>query len=51
MKDTEQIILKAAEEVFQQKGYSNTKMQEIADRAGINAALVHYYFRTKDKLF
>ena len=29
----------------------NARMQEIADRAGINKALLHYYFRSKDKLF
>lgn len=51
MNGTEKIILKVATEVFQQKGFSNTKMQEIADKAGINRALVHYYFRNKEKLF
>lgn len=33
------------------KGLEGAKMQDIADRAGINKALLHYYFRTKDRLF
>lgn len=49
--DTEQIILLAAKEVFFKKGYDGARMQEIADEAGINKALLHYYFRSKDKLF
>lgn len=48
---TEEKILGAAEMVFQQKGYSGARMQEIADRAEINKGLLHYYFKTKDKLF
>jgi len=48
---TEQRIFEAAREEFIQKGLEGAKMQEIADRAGINKALLHYYFRTKDKLF
>lgn len=34
-----------------QEGYDGARMQQIADRAGINKALLHYYFRSKDKLF
>lgn len=49
--NTEQQILKAAQEVFIEKGKDGARMQEIADRAGINKALLHYYFRSKDKLF
>lgn len=48
---TEQRIFDAAHEVFMQKGMDGAKMQEIADRAGINKALLHYYYRTKDKLY
>jgi len=48
---TEQIILRAAKKVFIQKGLDGTRMQEIADEAGINKSLLHYYFRSKDKLF
>lgn len=44
-------IFKAATHVFEEKGYSGARMQEIADRAGINKALLHYYFSTKDQLF
>jgi len=50
-RNTEEKILDAAKEVFQQKGMSGARMQEIADKAGINKALLHYYYRTKDKLF
>jgi TetR/AcrR family transcriptional regulator len=48
---TEQKILDAAEEVFHQKGFDGARMQEIAEEAGINKGLLHYYFKTKDKLF
>lgn len=50
-KDTEQQILIAARKVFIEKGLDGARMQEIADEAGINKALLHYYFRSKDKLF
>lgn len=49
--NTESRIVEAAHEVFLQKGLTGARMQEIADRAGINKALLHYYFRSKDKLF
>jgi len=44
-------ILKVAEELFVEKGYSATSTVEIASKAGCNQALVHYYFRTKANLF
>lgn len=44
-------IFRAATLVFEEKGYSGARMQEIADKAGINKALLHYYFRSKDQLF
>lgn len=50
-KKTEEKILDAAKMVFVRKGYAATSMQEIADEAGINKALLHYYYRSKDKLF
>lgn len=50
-KDTEQLILNAARKVFIEKGLDGARMQEIADEAGINKALLHYYFRSKEKLF
>ena len=49
--NTEEKILNAAQTVFIQKGMDGARMQEIADEAGINKALLHYYFRTKQKLF
>jgi AcrR family transcriptional regulator len=49
--NAEQKILAAARKVFINKGYAGARMQEIADEAGINKALLHYYFRSKDKLF
>ncbi|MCE1163864.1 MAG: TetR/AcrR family transcriptional regulator [Bacteroidetes bacterium] len=50
-KSTEKLILKAAKDVFHRKGLAGARMQEIADEAGLNKAMLHYYFRTKDKLF
>jgi TetR/AcrR family transcriptional regulator len=50
-KQTEEKIFDAATEVFEEKGMAGARMQNIADRAGINKALLHYYFRTKDHLF
>lgn len=44
-------IFKAASKVFEEKGFDGARMQEIADHAGINKALLHYYFSTKDQLF
>lgn len=49
--NTEQTILEAAKKIFIRKGMDGARMQEIADEAGINKSLLHYYFRTKDKLF
>ena len=49
--NTEEKIIEAATDVFVQKGMDGARMQEIADRAGINKALLHYYFRSKEKLF
>jgi len=48
---TEDLILEAARKVFMKRGYFGARMQEIADEAGINKSLLHYYFRSKDKLF
>lgn len=49
--NTEEKILAAAKKVFHRKGFEGARMQEIADEAGINKSLLHYYFRNKDKLF
>lgn len=50
-KTAEQRILDAAKKVFVHKGMAGARMQDIADEAGINKALLHYYFRNKEKLF
>ena len=50
-KKTEDVIFDAAQEVFVEKGFDGARMQEIAEKAGINKALLHYYYRTKEKLF
>ena len=44
-------IIEAAHRVFIQKGMDGARMQEIADEAGINKALLHYYFHSKEQLF
>lgn len=49
--NTEEKIIRAARKVFIQKGMDGARMQGIADEAGINKSLLHYYFRSKDKLF
>jgi AcrR family transcriptional regulator len=53
MKDlsTEENILQAANSVFQKRGLAGARMQEIADEAQINKAMLHYYYRSKQKLF
>jgi AcrR family transcriptional regulator len=48
---SEERILQAARKVFISKGMEGARMQDIADEAGINKALLHYYFRSKEKLF
>lgn len=49
--DTAAKILRAAEEEFMEKGYGNAKMMSIAARAGVSHSMLHYYFRSKEKLF
>jgi len=48
---TEEKILAAAKTIFIEKGMDGARMQDIADKAGINKALLHYYFKNKEKLF
>jgi len=50
-KQTEEKIFESATDVFVEKGMDGARMQDIATHAGINKALLHYYFRTKDQLF
>jgi AcrR family transcriptional regulator len=47
---TEQKILDAAHAVFLRRGTSGARMQDIAGEAGVNQALLHYYFRSKERL-
>jgi len=44
-------ILEVATDIFYKKGLAGARMQEIADNAGINKAMLHYYFKTKEQLF
>lgn len=48
---TEEKIIEAAGKVFSQKGYAATRNRDIAEEAGLNMALLNYYFRSKEKLF
>jgi TetR/AcrR family transcriptional regulator len=48
--ETEQRILDAARTVFLRRGTAGARMQEIAQEAGVNQALLHYYFRSKEGL-
>lgn len=50
-KNIEAEIIEAATKVFMEKGMDGARMQEIAQIAGINQAMLHYYFRSKEKLF
>lgn len=47
----EERILKAARSLFIEKGFEETSMSDIAANVGINRPGLHYYFRTKDKMF
>lgn len=48
---TETRILVAAEREFMLKGYAGARTTAIAEAAGVTHAMLHYYFRTKDRLF
>jgi TetR/AcrR family transcriptional regulator len=48
---TEEKIFNAARIIFQKKGFAGARMQEIADEAGINKAMLHYCFKNKQLLF
>jgi AcrR family transcriptional regulator len=49
-RDTEERILDAAHDVFVRQGTAGARMQEIAREAGVNHAMLHYYFRSKERL-
>ena len=48
---TEILIKETAKRIFFQKGLLNATTQQIADEAGVNRALINYYFRSRDQLF
>lgn len=48
---TEQLILSSATSLFLERGYSGTKTTDIAELAGVNHSMLHYYYRTKLQLF
>ena len=50
-KNPEKVIWEAARKIFLSRGLSGARMQDIADEAGINKALLHYYYRSKETLF
>ena len=47
----EEKIIAVAKQVFLEKGYEMTSMSDIAARVGINRPTLHYYFRTKERMF
>jgi AcrR family transcriptional regulator len=50
-KNVEQKLIDAARELFYEKGFMGVSVREIAKKADVNLALLHYYFRTKDNIF
>ncbi len=50
-KKTEEKIIEVAEEIFVKDGFNGARMQAIADEAGLNKALLHYYYILKQKWF
>ncbi|MFC0434516.1 TetR family transcriptional regulator [Kutzneria buriramensis] len=48
---TKAALLRAAQELFTERGYERTTVRDIADRAGVNQALLFRYFGTKEELF
>lgn len=50
-RDTEKDIIQAARKIFQEKGFKETTMRDVAAEANVNMAMLHYYFRSKENLF
>jgi Transcriptional regulator len=50
-RDTEKDIIQAAQKIFQEKGFKETTMRDVAAEANVNMAMLHYYFRSKENLF
>lgn len=51
IRDPKERILAVAEQVFGENGYAGARTQDIAKQAGVNKAMIHYYFETKEKLY
>ena len=49
--DTREVILSAARTIFAERGYDGSSMRQIATTAGVDAALIHHYFDSKEQLF
>jgi TetR/AcrR family transcriptional regulator len=49
-KESRDKILKAAEELFSTKGFDGTSVREVAEKAGVNKALIFYYFKNKEEI-
>ncbi len=50
LSNKQQLLLDTAERLFSQKGYDGTSVRDIAAEAGINTAMISYYFGSKEKL-
>jgi AcrR family transcriptional regulator len=48
--ETKQKIFDAAKTLFSQKGFDGASIRDIADTAGVNKSLVHYYFKSKNHI-
>ncbi len=49
-KTTRTRILDCAEALFAERGFASTRTKDIAEKVGVNTAMIHYYFETKEKL-
>ena len=49
-KNTREILLKNATNLFSQKGYSNTSIREIGKKAGISSSIIYHYFKNKEEM-
>lgn len=49
--DKREHIIRCALSLFAERGYDNTSIREISNKAGVNVAMVNYYFGSKEKLF
>ena len=49
--DVEKKLIDAARELFYERGFTGVTVRDIAGKADVNLALLHYYFRTKEKIF